>query len=547
MPKKVKVAVKEKKQKVGNSFKEILQQNQIVSELLKTVSARADDANKIYLIIESFKDPQKFDLQVTKSALIELESKELSRLIEEDALLAQLKSSKLEASFHKKKFETTIKKMMLINSKFEEKPSKNLLGATEIHLHKIMKAKIFEESSKQTLGKKSSNSEISESLWYENYSKSMRILDCMLIGEVIDIYSPVLYCIRSNRTVFEQLYEKVYCSLRSTEEIKQEDLNANMLIENSVKIEINNANSGINATEADLSLLNMFEGFNQKIQKAIKSFVSKCSQTDWITLPKTPRPRNHTEKSIRNKNYKLKSPINPHSPPTKSKSQKKLFDPQNPYFKSPTPLPEVILITHSCIVIQRFIKYRKFKKFTSKSIIIQKWIRGFLARKKFFLHKTEKFRKIFASARIKHWLSLLANKIREKKSSINPQNYHKYLKQILTIQKFAKGFLARTKIVYWKKVFSQLKSRKTDKILYLQKQKLWKCSFLNEDSALFNTKTAEEDLSSFIAQLESKAKKPTKAAVEDLVKGYLKNDSDMRTSYFIKGRQDRLRVFEDNF
>lgn len=539
MPKKVKVAAKEKKQKIGNSFKEILQQNQIVSELLKIVSARAEDANKINALIESFKDPQKLDLQVTKTALVESESRELSRLHEEDSLLSQLKSSKLEASFHKKKFETTVKKMMLINSKFEEKPSESLLSATEIHLHKIMKSKIFEESSKQPASKKLAGSDVTESIWYENFSKSMRILDCMLIGEVIDIYSPVLYCIKSNRTIFEQSYKKVHCLMRSVEDsspsqLKDEGINSDLI-------------SVISANEADLNLFNMFEGFNQKIQKAIKSYISKCSQTDWITLPKTPRPRNYTEKSIRNTNYKSRSPINPNSARKTPKKPGTLFDLQNPYFKPPSTLPEIILITHSCIVIQRFIKYRKFKKFVNKSLVIQKWVRGFLARKKLFWLKTEKFRKTFACARIKHWLSLLANKVRERRSAVQPRDYNKHLKQIITIQKLAKSFLVRKKVTQWKRVFHSLKSKKAEKTLYLEKQKLWRCSFSNEDSALLNTKTAEEDLNSFVVQLEAKGKKPSNAAVEELVKGYLKNDSEMRSSYFGKARQDRLKVFEDNF
>ena len=546
MPKKVKVAVKEKKVKAGNCFKEILQQNQIVNELVKSVNGRADDVNRLNLIIASESEIVKSDIQTLKNTLIDLTSKEQSRITEEESLLIQLKSSKLEASFHKKKFETSIKKMMLINSKFEEKPSKSLLSATEIHTHKIMKTKLSDSDSKQSIIKKSSNSDISESLWYENYSKSMRILDCMLLGEVIDLYSPVMYCIRSNRKIIEKAFETINSIIGAlggldnpkTEEVKESSMKTEVI--NEINTELND--------ETNLSLFNMFEGFNQKIQKAIKNFVSKCSESDSKYLPKLPRPRNTKEKSSRNLNYGLRKPINPHSKPKELQRPKKtLFDQKNEYFKNNENLPEIVLFIHSCIVIQRFIKFRKLKKFVNKSITIQRWFRGYLARKKIFKQKTEKFRKIFASYRIKHWLSLLANKLRERRSTFKNQDYKKFMNQILKIQKFARSYLVRKKILYWKRVFFRLRSQKMDKSLYLNKRVLWKSSFANESLALFNTKVAENDLNSFIAVAESKPKKPSKAALEELIKGQLKNDSEMRFNYFIKARQDRLKEFEDNF
>ena len=546
MPKKVKVAVKDKKAKPGNSFKDILQQNQIVNELVKSVNARADDVNRLNIIIDSEKDFVKSDLQTLKNTLIEVLSKEQARALEEDSMLAQLKSSRLEASFHKKKFETSIKKMMLINSKFEERPSKSLLSATEIHTHKIMKTKLLDSESKQGLTKKPSGSDISESLWYENYSKSMRILDCMLLGEVIDVYSPAWYCIKSNRRIIEKAFGVINSFIRALDEMDK--LETGEFKESPEKIEVEMENNGVMSDETGLSLFSMFEGFNQKIQRAMKSFVLKCSESDWKYLPKLPRARNSKEKSSRNQNYKVGKAINPHSIPKQLQRPKViLFDLKNEYFKNNENLPEVILLIHSCIVIQRFVRFRKLKKFANKSITIQRWFRGYLARKRVFKQKTEKFRKIFASYRIKHWLSLLANKLYERRSTFVVQDYKKFNSQIVIIQKFARSFLARKKVVYWKRVFFRLRAKKLDRSLYLNKRALWKSSFANEGSALLNTKVAVNDLNSFIAVAESKPKKPSKAAVEELIKGHLKNDSEMRFSYFIKARQDRMKVFEDNF
>lgn len=544
MSKKAKVAKGKKDAKPSNPIKEIIKQNQIVSDLLKIELARSEDIILTQSLFDEVSKAFRSEFTAIKPSLIEVLTRETSRKSEENSLLGQLKCSKLDLNFHKKKFEKSVKKIMMINARFEQKPNNFLLSSTEIHTHKIMGILVSDENIKVSIYKKNqvqgSKPDVSDSVWYENYSRSTKIIDCMMIGDIIDVYGPVKFCVEANRKILNSLLEKIQESLKKQEKPEELELILSVLDEKDSSPEDFSTSS---------SLLSMFEGFNQKISRSMNQFIDQITKENSKPKAKIGRIRDTKFKTQRNLNYKSKPPCFPFSQ-IKDQKPKKFFDLKHAILKDKQSLEEKIKLIHSCRVIQNFIKkikFTKFKKTASKIQLIQKWIRGHLARKRFLFLKTQKFRIFFFTQRLKHWYPLLVNKYRERKSKFNKQDYSKNLKLIIRIQKNIRGYLARKLIVYWKKVEKLSRSLRDFDRFHSEKLDLWKVPFEDENLALVNTRNMEDDLKSFISQNEAKGKKQTKSGLEELVKTSIKNDIDLRKNYLARCRINRLKLFEDKF
>ena len=544
MSKKAKVAKGKKDAKPSNPIKEIIKQNQVVSDLLKIDLLRSEDIILTQALFDEVSKTFRSEFQAIKPNLIEVLMREASRKLEENSLLCQLKSSKLDLNFHKKKFEKSVKKIMMINARFEQKPNNVLLSSTEIHTHKIMGILVSDENIKVSIYKKNqiqaSKPDVSDSVWYENYSRSTKIVDCMMIGEVIDVYGPVKFCVEANRKILYSLLEKIQDSLKKQEKPEELELILSILDEKDSSPEDFSTSS---------SLLSMFEGFNQKISRSMNIFIDQINKDNLKPKAKIGRIRDNKFKTQRNLNYKSQPPNFPFSQ-IKVKQPKKFFDLKHPILKDKQSLEEKIKFIHSCRVIQRFIKqikFTKFKKISSKILLIQKWIRGHLARKRFLFLRTKKFRTFFFAQRLKHWYPLLVNKYRERKSKFKKQDYSKYLKQVIRIQRNIRGYLSRKLVVYWKRVERLTRSLRDSERLHSKKLDLWKVTCEDENLALVNTRNMEDDLRSFISQNEAKGKKQSKTGLEELVKTSVKNDNDMRRNYLVRCRINRLKLFEDKF
>lgn len=494
-------------------IKDVLPQNQIIGEILRIVISRSEDI----AILKSLSDRKTNKLRVQTSyaekTISEIDMKEEWRFSKEEALLIQLTGCKIEGLLQKKQLEKMTKKMIRINLQFEEEPNDIDMNLTEIHVQKIMSVKINSENTFISVNDRGQpivnlpSLIINVSTWRESFSPIHKVLESCLLGDSLNPYNSLYLCVRQSRTLY------------TSEIIRQKqaiDEGLSLMSPNfAVLITSKRSRAALVPAKKGLSpikkqnplpdpdflplLLKMMMDLNQEVDKGIKAFANVFYERN-SDENRVGRAKNPVLKALRARDYEKFSAVNPWEDKMYTLSTVKtlrslhinpavLFDLENRYFDENSNLADRVKVIHSCLVIQKLYKARRQKMIERKVMVIQRFTRGFLARKNLLWVKTQKFRAVFYWEKLKHWYPLLVNKLREKKIAFKAEDYSSYLSQIIKIQKLARGYLTRKGKAYWKKVFLRHRAKRLLAKMYKTKVSLWRISEKFEAEALSFTKS----------------------------------------------------------
>ena len=558
--------------KTSNSLpmKEIFQQNTLATEILRLIISRSEDI----VILKSISDRKTGRLRLQSSfaekTLQEVESKEEWRLSKEEYILPQLINARLEAFLHKKQFEKLIRKMLKINTQFEEDPTENEMSLSEIHVQKIMNIKIGPENTIITYNEKGQSwvtvpsATVSASSWKEFFSQPVKLLEAFLSGDVVNLYPSIYFSVKHSRNNYQAEIARQKQAIEEGSNLLT--LNIAVIItskksKNSLPIKKSfsppRKNNTLPEPDYKMPLFKMFLDMNSEISKSIKSFSSSFYERNSDEKPRLVKIKNPVEKALRLRNYEKYSAVSPwihnisNYPLTTVRTlinlqtmPQILFDLENVYFEETKTFADRIKAIHSCIVIQKFFRKKKIKKINRAATMIQKHIRGYIGRKSALMKKLQNMKKIYHWERLKHWYPLLVNLRREKKSKKSDKDYNSDIGKIIIIQKVIKGYLIRKKVTYWKRIFAAHKHSKEEIKFYTIKIMLWKANFMNEDLAINYSKDTDQDIYEFIAQNQSKQKKKDEKYVNDMIKVKEKSEKDIRKKFLAQAKVERLKVLE---
>jgi hypothetical protein len=558
------------KQKVGNQskkssnslpMKEIFQQNQLTTDLLRSINSRSDDM----IILKSISDRKtgKLRLQTAfaEKTIQEIESKEDWRICREDQVLSQLLNGKLEAPLHKKQFEKQTKKMLKINSQFDDEPSEKDLNLTEMHVNKVMNMKIGPENTSITYNQKGQqcvsvpSATIPVSSWKDLFSKTSRVIESILSSETVNIYPAVFCCVQVSRSHYQQ---EITRQKQAVEE------GGNFLTPNIAVIITSKKKTVIKSPSPSAKLAILPEpDFSQPIFKQLLELNSTCiknvknfiaNAVERRENERIPKTSDKIEKTLRLRNYEKYSAISPARSAGRSalltvrtrfqlqRMPNIVFDLENPYFDESKTLADRVKVIHFCIAIQKWFRKRRNLRLGENAIKIQKVFRGFLTRKVFFLKKLEKFRKVFHLARLRHWYPLMVNKFRERKGGMIEMNHFLFEKEIVFIQKHVRGFLVRKHLVIWKKEVRKNRKNKEFERFHWNKIGIWKACFNCEDLAVDHSCSVASDITEYI-RLNDFIKKDEKM-LNEFVKIKDQVESEIRQEYLIDAKTERIKFLE---
>lgn len=562
MSTKPKTCIQGKKSSTSLPMKEIFQQNQLTTELLRSINARSDDV----IILKSISDRKTGKLRLqsafAEKTIQEIESKEEWRSSREDQILLQLQNGRLEAPLHKKQFEKQTKKMLKINSQYEEDPQEKDLNLTEIHVNKVMNIKIgpentvifYNDKGQQCVSVPSAAVPVNN--WKDLFSKTSRIIESILLAETVLIYPAVYYCVQFSRNYY--LNELARQKKAIEEGVNSLTPNIAVIItskKSKVAVVAKSVSPVIKISlpEPDFNqpVMKMLVEMNANNLKNIRKFIG-CAY-ERINLERTARTHDKIQKTLRLRNYEKYSAVSP----AKSNARMPLmtvrtrfqlhrmpnivFDLENQYFDENKTLADRVKIIHFCIAIQNWFRKRKDLRLAASAVRIQKVFRGYLTRKLIFWNRLEKFRKIFYMQRLKHWYPLVVNKIRERKGEFIMMNYNLFLSEIVMIQKFARGFIDR-KLVKWKKEVKAHKKSREFEFFHMKKVKTWKAALSNEELAVDHSCSVQFDILEYIRQNDF-IKKDEKI-LNEFVKIKEQGESEIRCEYLQSAKSERLQVFE---
>ncbi|OMJ90055.1 hypothetical protein SteCoe_7633 [Stentor coeruleus] len=547
-------------------MKEIFQQNQLTTEILKLIVSRSDDIGILKSISDRKTGKLRLQSSLAEKTIKEIESKEDFRISEEELILGQLINIKLEALFHKKQFEKITRKMHKINTPLDDDLTEKDMNLSEIHVQKIM-VKIGPNDITITYNNKGQplvtvpSVIISPSNWREYYCQHIKLLESLLNAENLNLYPVIYFCVKHNRT---NLQNEIIRQKQAIEEgagivfpnitmitISKKSIN---LIPN-IKQILSQAKKTNLLPEPDYTILlfRMFMDINTVIDKSLKKYNKSYIERNTDDKQRIGRNKNLIEKNLRAKNYEKCSAVNPWANDilkinlntVKNFQQlqvmpKIFFDIENPIFDESRTLADRVKLIHSCIVIQNYYREKKKKKLVNKIVLLQKWIRGFLGRKHALFVKMFKFRKMFLWERLKHWYPLVANKIRMKKCGFEKLDYVGNIEKIVFIQKMVRGWIDRKGLV-WKKCLYKMKENKIYERFYMKKQKLWMACLNNQEIMISYSVNSE---SYTLAQNEIKLKKCDKKNKLELAKIKEKAEMDIRIKQLGQVKADRIKALE---
>ncbi|OMJ78280.1 hypothetical protein SteCoe_21960 [Stentor coeruleus] len=570
MSNKLKIASSTKKGQNIIPMKEIFQQNQLTTEILRLIVSRSEDIGILKSISDRKTGKLRLQSAFAEKTIQEIESKEDWRISKEELILGQLINIKLEAFFHKTQFEKIMKKMLKINTQFDEDPTENDMNLSEIHVQKIMNVKIGPDNTIITYNDKGQplvtvpSASVSPSNWRECHCQHIKLLESFLNGEILNLYPAIYFCVKHNRA---NLQNEITRQKQAIEEgVNIFSPNITVIITSkksknllpSIKQSLSQAKKTNLLPEPDYTvpLFKMFIDMNSEIDKSIKSYIGTYAERNTEDKPRVGKIKNLVEKTLRIRNYEKCSAVRPlvnnnskfslNTVRTLQQLQgmpQILFDLENPYFDESRSLVDRIRLIHSCIVIQNYYREKKKKNLIKKTLLLQKWVRGFIGRKKALLVRTYKFRKMFLWQRLKHWYRLIANKIRMKKCGFKSVDHIENTEKIVFIQKIIRGWIARKGLV-WRKGFYVLRKNKENEKFYMKKQKLWMACSSNEEMAFSYSTSSEDDILSFISQDGSKLRRCDEKSKMELIKIKEKAEVDIRKKLFVQARVDRIKALE---
>lgn len=496
-------------------IKEVQQQNQIIGEILRIVISRSEDI----AILKSLSDRKTSKLRVQTSyaekTISEIDMKEEWRYGKEESLLIQLTSCKIEGLIQKKQLEKVTKKMIRINLQFEDDPSDSDMNLTEIHVQKVMSVRINSDNTYIGTNEKGQQVvslptlTINASTWRENFNPIHKLLESCLIGESINPYTSIFLCVKQNRTLFTSEMTRQKQAIDEGLSLMSPNFAVLITSKRSKAALAAPQKKGLSPIkkpnplpEPDFMpcLHKMMMELNVEVDRNLKNFILLLHERN-LDNPRTSRTRDPVLKTLRARNYEKFSAVNPWEDKQYSLSTVKtlkslhmhpavLFDLENIYFDENSNLADRIKVIHSCLVIQKSFKWKKQKELEKKIVLMQKWVRGFLARRKIVWIKTQGLRKEFYWEKLKHWYPLWVNKWKERKSKLLVKDVEKrfdcgkFLVLVVKIQKWVRGFICRKHKVYWAKVFFKLRQKKVNERFYKVKQGLWRVAEKLEGEAI---------------------------------------------------------------
>ncbi|OMJ81777.1 hypothetical protein SteCoe_17659 [Stentor coeruleus] len=537
-------------------MKELVQQNHHIGELSRIIISRSEDI----AILKSLSDRKTGKLRVqtfyAEKTISESEFKEECRYSKEESLLSGLQGYKIDSIIQKKQLEKISKKILRINLQFEDEPSDSDLNLSEIHVQKVMSVRVNQENTLININDKGQayvnlpTLTVNPQTWRENYSSIVKALDCCLLGEILNPYLPMFLCVKHSRGLYlNEISRQKHAIVEGLSSLSP---NIAVMITNKKSkstIPQKKSLSPIKKTqplpEPDYlePFVKMMLNMNAEVEKNIKTFRGNYYERNAEGIERIGRNKNPVLKALRARNYEKFSAVNPWAKSQNNymlstvKTLKSLhmqpevlFDLQNMYFDENLNLPDRIKVIHSCLIIQNTYKLKRQRELIKKVIIIQKFIRGFLARKKALFVKFAGFRKVYYLQRLKHWYPLMVNKRREHKLKFSGKDYSIFYQKIVMIQKVIKGFLARHNVVYWKKEFRRIKEKRSFEKIYEIKQNLWKVCFEYEQLALRQSGICNYDMNCEIWQT-----------------GYEKSRQDIRGKLAeLENRKECFRLAKEN-
>ena len=560
--------------KTGSSLplKEIFQQNTLTTELLRLIIARSDDICILKAISDRKTGKLRLQSAFAEKTLQEIEFKEEWRFNREENILNLLINAKLEAHLHKKQFEKLVKKMLKVNTQFDDDPTESDMNLSEIHVQKIMNMKIGPENTSIAYNDKGQacvtvpSASVPTSLWKESICQSVKLLEAFLSGDVIGLYPAIYFCVKQSRSNYivevirqKQAMEEGSNFLSPNIAVIITSKKSKNLIP-SIKKSVSPARKINVLPEPDymITLSKMFLNMNSDIDKSIKGFAISYFERNDNEKTRVAKIRNMMEKAMRLRSYEKYSAVSPWLHNTSNYPLNTvrtitnfqimpqiLFDLENPYFDEGRTFADRIKMIHSCIVIQKYFMMKKKKVLEKNAVHIQKYLRGFLGRKIALMKRTTSFRKMYYWERLKHWYPLFVNKLREKRSVV-PENedYSSRLDKIIFIQSVIRGVFTRKIQIFWKREFFKIRLLKTEVNFFVKKQQLWVASLTNEDLAFCYSKSSEEDISSFIEQNESKSRRKEEKSISEILRVKEKAEAEVRKKFLQSSKIDRIKALE---
>lgn len=549
-----------KPQNLGN-MKDIFQQTQITAELLRIVISRSEDLATLKSLSDRKSGKLRMQSVYAEKALAEIEFKEEWRYSKEDSLLLQLFTSRCEILGQKKQLDKIARKMARINMQFEDDPSEKDLNLSEIHLQKVMSVRISQENTSVNYNEKGQTYIslpaliIPSSVWRESYSQVSKVIEGCLSGEVLIPYASMFLCVNQSRCLYSN--EMARQKLAIDEGLHSLSPNIAVMITlkkskqaiapQKVALSPLKKNAPLPEPDYVTCLLGMMLEANTEVDKAIKNFSTEYYKRNTEDCIRTCKSKDFVSKALRARDYEKFSAVNPwgknnnkHTLSTvktlKSLHMRPqvLFDLENKYFDENFDLGDRVKVIHSCLIIQNLYRERKLKEIEKKVVVIQKFVRVFLNRKLGLRKQTENFRKTFYWQRLKHWYPLMVNRFRERKSQRSGKDFSIFTVKVIMIQKNFRGFLVRKNVVVWKRLFFQLRQRKTFEKFYKAKQTMWRISKKYEDLVMLGG--SFEISSNYSVSTEGDYSINT---CESQEKG--KEETVMRKQYFILAKSDRIQ------
>jgi IQ calmodulin-binding motif len=559
-----------KKNQNGFATKEILQQSQIITEILKIVFSRSEDI----AILKSISDRKTGKLRVqagyAEKSISEIEFKEDWRYSKEESLLAQIFTTKIDSSIPKKQLEKALRKMVKVSLQFEDDPTEKDFNLSEIHVQKVMSVKINQDSVFINVNEKGQtvvnlpSLSISSYFWRENFAGVNKIIEACLSADSISLYPPMYLCAKQSRNLYANEINRQKLAVEEGISAMSPNI-AVVITSKKSKCIISAAKRASSPTKKSTSLsepdymlplMKMMMEMNSEVDKAIKNFAAGFYERNSDGSPRVIKNKDLISKTLRARNYEKFSAINPwnnkkinYSLSTVSTLKRlhmqpeALFDLENAYFDENFNLAQRIKVIHSCLVIQNFYKERKKKEIVKKVVKIQNYFREYLIRKAKLFKKTERLRKSFYWGRLKHWYGLMVNKFREKKFKYTAIDYSLFNKQIVIIQKWSRGYLDRKNIVYWKKVFFNLRQAKEFQRFYRKKQMLWKSNEKYESLAL--QKSLKVNSSTDLNYSEIEDIENIYQTSPSSFKTQTKEEHEARKTYLKEAKVDRIQILNN--
>lgn len=543
------------------AMKELVQQNQCIGELSRILISRSEDI----AILKSLSDRRTGKLRnqtsYAEKTISESEFKEEWRYSKEESLLSSLQGYKVDSVIQKKQLEKISKKILRINLQFEDEPSDSDLNLSEIHVQKVMSVRVNQENTLVNYNDKGQpcvnlpTLTVNPQTWRENYSSVVKALDCCLLGDILSPYLTMFLCIKHSRSLYmneisrqKQAIEEGLSSLSPNIAVLITNKKSKSMIPQKKSLSPIKKPQPLPEPDYLEPLLKMMLDMNAEVEKNIKTFRGCYYERNAEGIERIVRNKDPVLKALRARNYEKFSAVNPWAKAPNNymlstvKTLKSLhmqpevlFDLQNTYFDENLNLADRIKVIHSCLIIQNTYKLRRQRELTKKIVIIQRFFRGFLARKKALLVKFTGFRKVYYWQRLKHWYPLMVNKRRERKMKFSGKDYSIFYQKIVLIQKVIRGFLARHSIVYWKKEFSRIKEKRRMEKMYEVKQNLWKSCYEYEQLALRQSGICNYDMNCEIWQAGyEKSRQAIQGRLAELEnrKECLRLAKENRVSYF---------------